>query len=376
MRILVCAGYAPSLANFRGPLLEAMVAQGHEVYACAPENDAETIERLDKMGVKFVQIPLKRTGRNPLGDFRTLAGLVRVIRRIAPDVFLGYTVKPVVYGSMAARIAGVPRIYSLITGLGYSFMGDTLGQRATGVLVRKLYEVALALNRGVFFQNGDDQALFRELGILGGRASTYVVNGSGIDLTRFPLRPLHGLGGGTAFLLIARLISEKGIYEYVEAARRLKARHPQARFQILGGVEDRPGGISLKEIAAWEAEGAIEYLGEVRDVRPHLDACHVYVLPSYREGTPRTVLEAMATGRPIVTTQVPGCRQTVDEGVNGYLVEAKSPDALERAMERFLLEPQLIEKLGRQSRAIAEERFEVNRVNRQMLSQMELARST
>jgi len=225
-------------------------------------------------------------------------------------------------------------------------------------------------NHAVFFQNRDDRDLFIRLGLLPDKSRAAIINGSGVDLDRFQEAPVSS--GPPLFLLIARLIRDKGILEYVEAAAILKKRHPQARFQLLGRHDSNPSAIGRQQLQSWQRDGVIEYLGETSNVAPHLAAAHVYVLPSYREGTPLTVLEAMATGRPIVTTDVPGCRETVVPGENGFLVPAKSAACLAEAMERFIRAPELIRKMGRHSREIAVEKFDVRKVNSVILKRMGL----
>ncbi|MGH6915423.1 MAG: glycosyltransferase family 4 protein, partial [Geminicoccales bacterium] len=233
-----------------------------------------------------------------------------------------------------------------------------------------LYRASLACCRSVFFQNQDDLDEFRRLGIVSERQELIRVDGSGVDTDYYGFaRPQPE---PPTFLLIARLLRDKGIVEYAEAARRLRAQYPQARFQLLGPVDDNPSAVAAAELDRWRAEGAIDYLGAADDVRPYLRASSVYVLPSYREGMPRTVLEAMSTGRAIITTDTPGCRETVVPGANGYLVPVRDADALAVAMRRFITRPDLAIAMGAQSREIALQRFDVRRVNAVMLKAMEL----
>jgi|FLYL01.1.fsa_nt_gi glycosyltransferase involved in cell wall biosynthesis len=378
MKVAILGGYAPSLINFRGPLIRAMLASGHEVVAMAPARDGRgevaraVAEELRAWGVRFRAVPLRRAGMNPLRDAVALSALVRAFRAERPDALLAYTIKPVIYGSLAARAVGVEGIYSIVTGLGYAFGDGSLRQRALGGVVRQLYRWGLRVNRRVFFQNPDDLALFRNEGLVrAGQA--LLVNGSGVDLAHYALAPLPS--GPVRFLLIARLLADKGILEYVEAARVLKGRYPQLAFDLVGPLDPNPMAISLAQVRAWEREGVVRYLGEAKDVRPHLARCTVYVLPSYREGTPRTVLEAMAMGRPVVTTDAPGCRETVLDGVNGFLVPVGDARALARALERFVLEPGLVARMGAESRRIAEEKFDVHKVNAVILGAMGLAQN-
>lgn len=361
-RIVIISHYAPSLINFRGELIRTLSSLGHTVTALGPEAGFE--DALSSLGASYRQIRLQRTGVNPLKDLETVVELTRVIRSFKPDKVFSYAIKPVIYGSLAAWIAGVSEIYSMITGLGYLFTGDSAKQRTIYGVVHPLYKAALSRNKAVFFQNPDDLELFRRLRLTSESQMQVVINGSGVDVSHFaysppPVEPL-------SFLLIARLIWDKGIGEYVEAARNLKKLYPSVSFRLLGPLDTNPTAISRSQVAAWEKEG-IEYLGETRDVRPYLAASSVFVLPSYREGTPRSVLEAMSMGRPVITTDAPGCRETVHHGVNGFLVPVKDATATQKAMEQFILRPQIIGEFGAQSRRIAEEKYDVREVNRVIL---------
>jgi glycosyltransferase involved in cell wall biosynthesis len=372
MKIIVLGSYAPSLINFRGRLIEEMVQAGHSVVACAPGSDPDTQAALAARGARYLSVPIERTGLNPLRDAWSIARLTRVLRKVRPDLLFSYTHKPVIYGSIAARLAGVPQVFAMITGLGYAFAG---GRQLRRCMVREvmtlLYRASLRSATGIFFQNRDDLADFQRLAIVSGRHKLIRVNGSGVDVDHFRYAP--PAIEPPVFLLIARLLRCKGIVEYVEAARRLRARFPEARFRLLGPTDSNPDGIAARDLERWQGEGLIEYLGAAADVRPHLRASTVYVLPAYREGVPRTVLEAMATGRAIVTTDAPGCRETVIGGANGFLVPVGDVPALADAMERFIRRPELALEMGAKSRALAEEIYDVRSVNAVMLDAMGLA---
>src|SRR5690606_30161438 len=231
------------------------------------------------------------------------------MRRLKPDFSLAYTIKPVIYGNVAAWLARVPARFALITGLGYAFQGEA-GQRSwLKRIVQNLYGFALAKVTKVFFQNPDDEALFYDLGILDlSNPKTVVVNGSGIDVDSFTVAHFPET---TQFLLIARLLGDKGIREYVAAANRVKQKYPEVCFGLVGWIDENPNAISEDELQRWIDSGAVHFYGRLSDVKPVIAQSSVYVLPSYREGTPRTVLEAMSMGRPIITTDAPGCRETV-----------------------------------------------------------------
>lgn len=403
MRIAVVAGYAPSLINFRAPLLRALRARGHEVVALAPSDSildlgpggsggmgGDVRGALADLGIELLGFPMRRGGVDPAADARTLLALRAQFRRIRPELVLPYTIKPVIYGSLAARMSGDIPVASLITGLGYAFGGGggggggeadpgaalPLGRRVLRDVVVRLYRGALSNNRVVFFQNPDDRELFRDMGILGQGQRVCVVNGSGVDLAHFsPAPPVmaHEFTGAPVFLCMARLLWAKGVGVYVEACRQLKARHPQAVCRLLGAPDRVADAVPPEMLERWRQDRVVEFLDPVADVRPQLAASSVFVLPSFREGTPRSSLEAMAMARPVVTTDVPGCRQTVEDGVTGLLVPPFEPGALMRAMARFVEEPELIPQMGAAARRLAEEKFGADEVALSMLRALGLA---
>jgi glycosyltransferase involved in cell wall biosynthesis len=369
MRFFLLASYAHSIWVFRGTLITALQAKGLQVHVAAPDLPVGCKLRLEleAKGLTVHDLPLRRTGTNPLADVWLLAKLWWLLRSVRPDYFMAYTIKPVVYGLLAAWLAAVPRRFALVTGLGYAFQGDGRRGLLRGLVVR-LYRLSLGRAHKVFFQNPDDQALFKKSAILPTAVPSVVVNGSGIDLTQFTVVPVPDKG--CRFLLIARLLGDKGVREYVQAARWVREKYPQVVCGLVGWIDENPDAITHAELQTWMDENVIQYLGHLQDVRPAIADCTVYVLPSYREGTPRTVLEAMAMGRPIITTDAPGCRETVVNGDNGYLVAVKSVDELAVAMERFVLEPGLAHQMGARSRVLAEDKYDVHKVNNHMLKEM------
>ena len=371
MIFLVIASYPDSLLNFRGPLLDALQAQGLKVHIAVPGISPQSaiFKTLQAKEMTVHAIPLQRTGMNPLADLTALRALYALMRKLQPQWVLGYTIKPVIYGSLAARLARVPLRFALITGLGYAFTGDQAGGKRGMLrkLVQRLYSTALGGCQKVFFQNPDDQALFRQLNILAPRIPSVVVNGSGVDVAEFSV---SALPEHPRFLLIARLLGDKGVREYAAAAKQIKAQYPEASFVLVGWIDDNPDAITQVELDEWTASGTLEFLGKLSDVRPAIAESSVYVLPSYREGTPRTVLEAMAMGRAVITTDAPGCRETVVDGDNGFLVPVKSVDELAAAMEQFITAPSLAERMGQRSREIAEQKYDVHKVNEVMLREM------
>lgn len=370
MKIVVVGSYDRSLVVFRGRLLQSMVEMGHEVLACAPFLSVKVRNDLRQIGVDSCLIRMSRTGINPFADLLTLFDLVGLFRKEKPDRVLAYTIKPVLYCGLAARLQGVEQFYPMITGLGYAFSGgDSLHQRLVSTVVKGLYRVALKKCGGIFFQNPDDLAEFSQRGLLGDGLDATLINGSGVDLRHFSVKPLPK---EPIFLLIARLIVDKGVREYVEAARILRHCFPGARFLIAGWLDENPSSIKQEELQAWIDDGVIDYLGALDDVRPAIVRCSVYVLPSYREGTPRTVLEAMSMGRAVVTTDAPGCRETVEHGKNGYLVPVRDSNALVEAMGQLIETPGLKERMGDASRQLAERKYDVHKVNKIIMETMGL----
>lgn len=371
--ILVVASYAESLLNFRGALLEALLRQGFSVHVAAPNLPINSDERLrlEAKGMIVHEYFLQRTGLNVLADLRTLISLVKLIRSIRPMYFLAYTIKPVIYGLVAAAMSGVRYRFALITGLGYSFAETGEGGlgRLLRFLVCQMYGISLRRATSIFFQNPDDEKLFREREIVASDSHTCVLNGSGIDLDRFRfVAPCAS--EDFSFLLIARLLGAKGIREYVNAARSVLRSYPYARFYIVGWYDEGPDAIHVDEVERWVSEGVVQFLGRLDDVKPALESCSVYVLPSYREGTPRTVLEAMAIGRAIITTNTPGCRETVVDGENGYLVIPRDSQSLAEAMLKCLANPDCVAEMGVKSRGFVERKYNVHHVNDVMLRGM------
>ena len=370
-RILVIGSFTPFLISLRGALLRALREHGLEVHVAAPglSERKDVCMQLQSWGVIHHDIPLERAGLNFFRDFSTFMALFGLMKRLKPDAVLGYTIKPVIYGTLAAWMARVPNRFALITGLGYAFIGEAGGRRAlVRRLVQRLYALAIGRAHKVFFQNPDDKALFSDLGLLPDRVPAVVVNGSGVDVSRFSAVPLPQ--GAPSFLLIGRLLGDKGIREYVAAAATLREEYPRTTFFLAGDLDVNPNSVRRDEVDAWVKAGIVEHLGHLDDVRPAISRASVYVLPSYREGTPLTVLEAMAMGRPVITTDAPGCRETVVDGSNGFLVPVKNVDALVKAMRCFIDDPELVAVMGKRSREIAEDKYDVDKVNALMLDEM------
>lgn len=363
--VVLIASYAPSLWTFRRHLIAALSKKGYRVVACAPAHGA-ALEKLAALEVEFVPLGPARTSLNPMRDVQYLCGLVRLCRRVRPAAVISYTAKPVIWGSLAARWAGVKTVVGMVTGLGFAFTGSPASRSWVSAAVERLYRIALRRCDSVIFQNPDDQRVFTDRRLVSRSGKSFVVNGSGVDLAEFQPTKLPGT---PVFLLVARILADKGVREYCQAAAIVKRKRPEVCFRLVGWFDrGNPRAISPEELDGWCANGVVEYRGAVEDVRPEIAQCRVYVLPSYREGTPRTVLEAMAMGRPIITTDAPGCRETVRPGWNGYLVPVRDSAALAAAMESLLVEQNLAETMGANSRRLAESRYDGWQVAESILS--------
>ncbi len=340
-----------NIVNFRAGLIRALREEGYRVLALSP-TDAHA-KRLAELGAEHVPLPMNSAGVSPLQDLALLARYRRALKAAKPDVFLGYTIKPNIWGSLAAHSLGIPAINN-VSGLGTAFIRRGLLTQ----IVSGLYRLAFRNSRTVFFQNPEDRAAFVAAGIVSA-GKTAVLPGSGIDLARFA-PPEPTAGGPFTFLLVARLLWDKGVGEFVEAARQVRARRPDARFQLLGFLEvANRTAVPRGEVERWVGEGVIDYLGHADDVRPFLAAADCVVLPSYREGLPRTLLEAAAMAKPLIATDVPGCRHIAADGVNGYLCAVRDAGSLAGAMMRMLELPDA-ERLamGRAARARVEAEFD------------------
>lgn len=372
--VLFCSD-SNALLLFRTEFIRKLVGRGMRVIALAPGFDPPGRERIRALGAEPFDLTLDRTGLSPLHDLRDVLQLTRLLRRLAPDAIIGYFIKPVIYGSLAAKLAGVPRRFALIAGLGYVFTRDGLRdgwrRKALRFAVSNLYRLALSLCDRVFFLNTDDRSHFVDAGLVGSKKAVLLPS-EGIDLDRFS--PAPPVTSPIRFLVIARLLREKGLVEFAEAARIVRERHPHVEFLLVGGADPKPSSLSPALVESWVAEGVLDWKGYLEDVRPAIAMSSVYFLPSYREGKPVTTQEAMAMARPIITTDVPGCRDTVEDGVNGFLVPVRDSQALARAMIRFVDAPSLIAPMGAQSRRLAEQKFDVATVNGMIAAAMDLDR--
>ncbi|MEL6943422.1 MAG: glycosyltransferase family 4 protein, partial [Bacteroidota bacterium] len=321
-------------------------------------------------GCRFFSLPnLQRKGTNPLHDFRLMVNLFKIYRKEKVDIALHYTVKPVVFGTLSAKLAGV-KVINTLTGLGYAFISDGWVSR----IVRSLYRVSLRFSNKVLFQNRDDRQLFLEHKLVPKKLSG-IVQGSGINTSHFQPVKEDQEKQYIDFLFIGRLLYDKGTIEFVEAAKMILNRYPNARFHLIGDLDTgNPSTIDPLELKQWIAEGIVQYYGRLKDVRSQIEKCDVLVLPSYREGLPRVMLEGMSMAKPLIATDVPGCRETVEDGKNGYLVKVKDPFTLFQAMEKMILMSKKERiRMGYYGRQMALSRFDERQIVKQYLNMIEEA---
>lgn len=347
--------------NFRGDLIKLIISKDYEVIVTGPNRD--NVEKIEALGARFVEIPMDKNGVDPVKDIRYEKALYKLFCEEKPDAVLGYTSKPVIYGSIAAKRAGVKKITAMITGLGYAFTSQTKKAKIIRMIMSVLYKRAMSSTDTVIFQNPDDMEQFTSLGLVK-KEKCKLVAGSGVNTERFHLLPYPEK---TTFFMLSRIMNSKGIREYLEAAKIVKEKYPDTHFMLLGACEGIQDSIGPEELKKYTDSGIIEHFGETENVPPYYGKCSVYVLPSYREGTPRTILEAMATARPIITTDAPGCRETVKDGENGFLVPVKDAKALSDKMLWFVEHPEKIEEMGKKSLEYCLEKFEVGKVNSDMI---------
>jgi glycosyltransferase involved in cell wall biosynthesis len=367
VRVAVVINTSWNIWNFRRGLVKALQAAGHEVLAIAPP-DAYSARLESELGCRYVPILMENKGTNPIKDAQLTRRFLAIYKRERPDVVLHFTIKPNIYGTLAAKLAGVASINN-VSGLGTVFLIENLVSK----VARGLYRFAFRFPHKVFFQNNDDRELFIRYGLIRPER-TGLVPGSGVDLVRFQPQPRSEKAPDTpfTFLMVARVLYEKGIVEYFEAARQLRATlgADKVRVQLLGGLDEAGGvGVPRATFEQWLAEGNVEHLGTSDNVAEHLHRADCVVLPSYREGTPKTLLEAAACGKPLVTTDVPGCRETVEHGRNGYLCQVKdAADLAAKLLQMAQLPPERLAVMGAASRELAEEKFDEKLVLREYLT--------
>lgn len=347
--ILILTNNIGGLHSFRKEVIKAIVDAGYEVYISEPDDD-EQVHYFESIGCHIIKTDFNRRGMNPFADFRLMLRYYRIIQELKPKAVLTYTIKPNIYGGMACRLAGVPQLAN-VTGLGDAMENGGWLQRLTVTL----YKIGISKAKCVFFQNETNQNAFIRNNIVSRR--TILLPGSGVNLKHHQLQAYPEDDGTIRFLYIGRLLKDKGIEEFFDAASIIKQRYPQSEFQILGNVE----GDYKQRLEQLVSDGIINYLGTTSDVRPYIGAANCTIMPSYHEGMSNVNLESAANGRPVITTNVPGCKETVDDGKTGYLVTARSSKSLADTIERFIILPySLKQKMGENGRRKVELHFDRN----------------
>lgn len=370
MRIAILTSDTRSLIGFRGPLIKRLVDCDFDVYTLAPCIDEPTDASLRSLGARPIAVSLNRTSLNPVRETVDLMRLAYQLKRLNPDCIISHFLKPVVYGGIASRLVNVPKRFAFIEGLGYAFTdtdSQTFSKHFLRFMITNMLRQTLPIYDKVYFLNPDDVAEALQLRWVRPE-QVVLLPGIGVDLEHYAVAP--PVMDPVCFLWMGRLLREKGLYEFIGAARMIRSRYPDTQFILVGDVDVNPGSVSREEVLDWVSEGLVEWPGWVNDVRPWLSRSSVFVLPSYREGAPRSIQEAMAMGRPVITTDSPGCRETVRDGVNGFLVPPRSVEHLAEAMERFIQNRELIARMGINSRQMAVDKYDVTRINEVILDNM------
>lgn len=378
LRVLLIGNNIGSMLQFRGPVIRALVASGYDVHLMVPTETVglmiayeEQLATLRAQGATVHEYALQRSRSNPLFDLGSIREMSRQVRQIAPDVVLSYMMKPVIYGSLIAWLAGVPRRYAMLDGLGFAFASLSEGKcfSLPAWIARRLLKTALARVHHLILLNRDDPTTLREQGIIPPGFPFTIVAGTGIDLVHYAAVPVDP--HSTTFVMIARLLREKGVRDYAAAATLVRRRRPDARFVLLGEIDPAPGAINLAEVNGWTD---VDYRGSMKDVRPAITNSLAFVLPSYYgEGRPRTVMEAMAMQRACIVADNRGSRDCVEDDVNGQVVPPKDPERLAAAMLRYLDDPALAVAHGAAGRKLAQDVYVENRVVRDTLNALDLA---
>ena len=366
MKVLLISPKNRTVYNFRGDLIEEIQKREYDVIVTGPNRD--NLEKILALGVQFKEIPMNKNGLNPLADLRYLRALMQLVREERPDVVLGYTSKPVIYGSIAAKLAKVPHKAAMVTGVGYAFTARSVKARIIRLIMSMLYKAAFWSCDVAIFQNSNDADEFVQRHLVN-REKCVVVNGSGVNMDRFPVAEFPPK---VTFFMLSRVMYSKGIREYLEACTIVKQKYPQVRCMLLGACENTQDSLSREALQPYIDHGIIDYYGETDRVADYYRQCSVYVLPSYREGTPRTVLEAMSMGRPIITTDAPGCRDTVLDGKTGFLVPIRDGKAVAEKMIKFVECPELILSMGSASVEYCRKKYDVSIVNQAMCDALKI----
>jgi len=368
MKIIVAASFGPSLTNFRGDFIKEMVSAGNEVTCISIESTEDMKEQVGKLGSDYISTGGSRTGTGIIENLKLFWSYIRIINRIKPDICFLYMAKPIVFGGIASIFLRVKKIYPFVTGLETAFYGKGIHNLLIRRILCGFYRIIFHFSKTCFFMNQDDYDRMISMRLIR-RGKGVLVNGSGVNMNYFSKLPLPEQA---CILMTARLVEGKGIREYFKAAFQLKRKYEGIEFMLVGGLDEHKEAISKEELKHLLSEGAVTYCGYAEDVRPYLNRCSIFVLPSYHEGNGKSIVEAMAAGRPIVTTDVPGCRETVVDGYNGFLVKARDSEALAKGLELLIQNGKLREVMGEYSYQLCKEKFEVKHINKILLTEMGL----
>ena len=372
MVITLIGTVASSFYGFRADLIRTLLKKGHQVYAFTSEYTAEDLKKIEKLGATPITYTLNRSGLNPFADIIATYQLSKKIKKINPDLVFSYFSKPVIFGTLAAKLAKSPRVVGMLEGLGYTFTEQPEGLGKKTQLIKKiqvfLYKIALSqLDQLIFLNPDDPKDLLEKYAIKVKKVE--VLGGIGLNLQDYPYQVLSNIHLPLKFLFIGRLLKEKGIHEFVQAAKLVKKIYPDTEFTVLGAIDHHNlGALQQTDLDTLISSNIIQYPGHVSNIKDWIADNHVFVLPSYREGVPRSTQEAMAIGRAVITTDVPGCRETVVDGLNGFLVPKWDPEALAKKMIYFIEHPEQARLMGAESYKIAVEKFDAEKVNQRLVN--------
>lgn len=359
-KVLMCSVLAEGLYKSRRELILDFSSMGFEVILIAPEKEIQLTSELVEQDVKYRSFNLNRTGLNPIKDYQTIKQLNKIFIEEEPDLIYSFGgAKASIYATIAAERARVPHNFTMVNGLGSIIRGNGFKNKILSKVMFLLFKFALSKSHGVLFQNKDDLKIFVDKKLVS-RPKTCIVNGSGVNMDLFPLKKVEHYN---RFLFVGRLLKDKGIREFVEAAKQIKQDYPKVEFWIVGGIDNNPSSITTDDINEWTKKDIVKYFGKQEKIVEFYNQSTVFVLPSYHEGTPRTTLEAMAVGRPILTTDAPGCRETVVDGINGYIVPVGNTLSLIEKMRIFIENHEIVDKMGKESYYLVKEKYDVNKVN-------------
>lgn len=367
-KFLIISNQAFSVYNFRGALIKELVKNDFEVYASAPDYTDDLKDKVKSLGAIPIDFRLSRSKLGIFDNFLSLYDIIKILFKVKPHTVLAYSIKPVIFGIILSWIFGIEKRFGMIEGLGYVFMDDKTSKSVWRKVLKKiviiLYRLSCKLSTKTIFLNNDDINLFVSNKIIN-KNKVFKIDGIGVDTNYYYTTDANF--SPISFVFVGRLLIEKGIRDFIESAIELNKKYPEVRFKVVGGLDLNPGSITKEELSIFKELEFIEFCGELSDIRPVVASSSVFVLPSYREGLPRSTIEAMAMQKPVITTDVPGCRETVINNINGFIIPVRDPISLASAMENFIKKPIIIDIMGKESRGIAERRFKDTVINNELV---------